>query len=208
MTPRTLAILGVLVGVAGGLAFALTRPQPRSVAPPPVVEPALPDEATDTPAAAPGTPQPLTAEDWEAALGGDPEPVSEDVPAPPATGTLSMPIAAKLAPEPLSAVPHELVGAWDDLPDSERPGAHRAIVAVVDPNVSDKDLEQLVWDIREQHRGAEILDVRVYDSAEAASRSSAGDGAAERASHLVAGVKRNDRLGYDEVTVRGRNVGP
>jgi len=210
MSPRSLMVVGVLFGIAGGIAFALTRSEPaepEAVAAPVVeaVEPAAtpPEVAAEES----GTPEPMTAKDWEAALGGDPEWVSEEAP-PPATGTISMPIAAKLAPEPMSAVPHELIGAWDDRPDSERPGAHRAIVAVVEPNISDTDLEQLVWDIRERHAGAEILDVRVYDSADAAKRSSALDGGAERARHLVAGVKRNDRLGYDEVTVRGRVVGP
>lgn len=209
MKTSRIAAFGVLLGTAGGIAFALWRPAPPDTATPPtatateplvVEQPQLAEEPVE--------PKPLTAQDWEAALGGDPELVSEEAPSPRTTGAIVMPIARKLAPEPLSAVSHELVGAWDEAPDSEQPGAHRTIVAVVDPDMASKDLEQLVWDIRSRHQAAEVLDIRVYDSADAASRPSTLDGGAERAGHLVADVKRNDRLGFDRITVRGRVVGP
>jgi hypothetical protein len=138
----------------------------------------------------------------------EPECATEVAASDPATGTLAMPIAEKLAADHLTAVPHELIGAWDDAPGSDRRGDHRTIVAVVESSLPTRDLEQLVWDIRNFHDGAEVLDVRVYDSAEATVRSAALDGGADRERHLVADVKRNDRLGFDQITVRGRTVGP
>jgi hypothetical protein len=204
-----MAALGVVLGIAGGLVFALTRTAPDSAPPPPGVEAPVTAVVEDVEVIEePAEPKPLTAQDWEAELGGEPEFASEDVPELPTRGAIVMPIARKLAPEPLSAVNHELVGAWDEAPDSEEPGRHRTIVAVVDPSMSSKDLEQLLWDIRRQHEAADVLDVRVYDSAEASTRASTFDGGAERASHLVADVKRNDRLGFDRITVRGEVVGP
>jgi hypothetical protein len=112
-------------------------------------------------------------------------------------------IEPKLAAEPLSVVPHQLFGAWDDKPDSPTVGAHRVFVAVVDPAISDADLRALVRDIRDRERDAEVLDVRIYDSPDAAGRPSW-----ESQSKLVAEVKRNDRLGYDAVKIRGVLVQP
>jgi len=208
MKTSRIAAFGILVGIAGGIAFALSRPAPEE--PEGAAAPAVESVAIDLPVPEEegAEPKPMTAQDWEAALGGDPEFVSEEAPPPPSGDRIDMPIARKLAPEPLSNVSHELVGAWDEARDSEELGEHRTIVAVVDPDIPSRDLEQLAWDIRSRHAGAEVLDIRIYDSAEAASRPSTFDGGAERASHLVADVKRNDRLGFDRITVRGRIVGP
>lgn len=205
MSTRRTALIAVLIGILGGVAFALTRSRPDVAPPAPASTPVAGEE--ETPAIAESTtPRPLTAKEWETALGGEPELVSEEVPPPRTAVTTAMPIAEKLAREPLSTVPHELVGAWDEAPDSEHPGTHRAFVAVVDPGIPPRELEQLVWDIRERHRGAEVLDIRVFDSAAAAANSSGVDGAASRARHLVADVKRNDRLGFDQTTVLGQII--
>jgi hypothetical protein len=206
MTLRTVTLIlittAVLVGIAG-LLFDSAPPTP---------EPATP-VAIDTPTPPPSTPRaepgrPATPQGWEVELGGQPEFVSEELPAAPQRDRLEMRIAEKLAPEPLSEVPHALVGAWDDLPDSDQPGAHRTIVAVVDAEMSSNDLERFVRDIRDRHIDAEILDIRVYDSEAAATRSGYRDGGAERATHLVADVKRNDRLDYDQIKVRGEILAP
>jgi hypothetical protein len=88
-------------------------------------------------------------------------------------------------------------------PDSTRPGSHRTFVAVVDPSISDSELEGLLRDIRQRHRDAEVLDVRIYDSAQAARRPSYLDGGELRERHLVAEIKRNDRLAFESMKVRG-----
>jgi len=205
MNFRRFSLVVLFIAVCTGLAlYAVRRPIPAT---PPPSEPAPPTTAQANPdeAPAPASP-PGTAKEWEAALGGDPELVSEQPPAPPAANRIKMIVSEKLAQEPLSDVPHVLIGAWDEAPDSPDPGVHRAIVAVVEPTMSDADLEQLIWDVRAQHATAEVLDIRVYDSAEAATTGSAHDGGAERAAHLVADTKRNDRLDFDQTKIRGRIV--
>jgi len=197
-----LAIAVCTTAVLYALRHPETKPAPRAETRGAMAEAAVP---TESPAAA--TP-PSTAKEWEAALGGDPELVSEQPPPAPAADRIAMTVSEKLAPEPLSDVPHALIGAWDEAPDAVEPGTHRTIVAVVEPSTSESELEQLIRDIRRQHAGAEILDVRVYDSAEAATTGSAHDGGALRAAHLVADVKRNDRLDFDQSKVHGRIVEP
>jgi hypothetical protein len=110
---------------------------------------------------------------------------------------------AKFAREPLSDVEHELVGAWDDRGSAPELGAHRVLVAVVSPTASDAEIERLLRDARARHRDAEVLDVRVYDSGKAAAEAG---WVGER--KLVGELKRNDRLHYDAMTVRGRTVQP
>jgi hypothetical protein len=206
MNVGRLALFSVALVTVAGASFLLGRHARVDSEAPTSAEPvATPEQpAPEDPPA----PRSMTASQWQVALGSEPETAAEAAPAAPATGTISMPIAEKLAPDRLTEVPHELIGAWDDAPGSSRPGAHRTIVAVVEGSMPSRDLEQLVWDIRDYHRAAEVLDVRVYDSAEAATRSSARDGGLDRESHLVADVKRNDRLGFDQITVYGRVVGP
>lgn len=135
-------------------------------------------------------------------------PAAEPAEAPPtgAAPTVRMPVAAKLTARPLSEVEHELVGAWDDDPESADPGVHRTFVAIVDPELSTRELETLVRDIADRHRGAEVLDVRIYDSPVAAQTPPNLDGGRARLQHLVARIVRNDRLGYDQITVRGQPI--
>jgi len=106
-------------------------------------------------------------------------------------------VESKLIEDGVSDIPHTILGAWDDRPDSLEVGQHRVLIAVVEPDTSDADLEDLVRDIRDRHRDAAVLDVRVYDS-EAAVKSSGA--------RTVAEVKRNDRLGYDGAWVRGQEI--
>jgi hypothetical protein len=111
----------------------------------------------------------------------------------------------KLLREPLSEVPHRVLGAWDERPESPEPGIHRGFTIVVDPSISTGELEVLVRDIRERHRDASVLDVRVFDSEEAVTYDHTGGGFLA-GDHLVADVKRNDRIGLDSVKIRGERV--
>jgi hypothetical protein len=196
MTKPTAIIAAIILGVA---ALALWW----SAHPPETPEPsqhqaaqAPPAEETSAPPLVPeiAAPEPLPRAKEEPA-----SPLEQE----PQPGEVSMPIQAKLVAEPLSEVPHEVIGAWDEQPDSPRPGSHRTFVAVVNPGISDSELEALLRDIRQRNRGAEVLDVRVYDSAEAARRPSYLDGGALRQRHLVAEIKRNDRLSFESIEIRG-----
>jgi hypothetical protein len=168
----------------------------------PSPEPPAEPRAATAPAAPKAAAPPAPA---EAAQAPAPAPAASEAPPAPSS---EAPVAQlrrepKLAAEPLSDVAHELVGAWDDRGSAPELGAHRVLVAVVSPSASDAEIERLLRDARARHRDAEVLDVRVYDSAEAATR--AGWVGAHQ---LVGEVKRNDRLRYDQMTVRGRAVTP
>jgi hypothetical protein len=117
-------------------------------------------------------------------------------------------IAEQYRDEQLSqAVPHRLIGAFEsDI--GGRPGSLRAFIAVVDPGLSDRDLTLLARDARARHRDAEVLTVRIYDSAEAATTPSWTDGGEAQRAHLVAEVTRNARSARDEIAVRGRALQP
>jgi len=107
-----------------------------------------------------------------------------------------------------SDVPHEMVGAWDEAPESSTPGQRRAFVVVVEPGMGDAELEALARDLRAQHRDARILNVRIYDSEKGARRAGWVDGGALAHQHLVAQVSVNEGLGLDVIRVRGRRVEP
>jgi len=120
--------------------------------------------------------------------------------------TVEYPRLEKFTRQPMSPVPHRLLGAWDEDHASSSPGTRRAFVVVVEPGVSDAQLEALARDIRLQQAGAVILDVRIYDSERAAVQSRAIDGGALAFQHLVAEVKKNDRIPLDLIRVRGRRI--
>jgi hypothetical protein len=107
-----------------------------------------------------------------------------------------------------SEVPHRTLGAWDEAPDSPVPGSRRAFVMVVEPSLSDAELEALARDLRAQHGDARILNVRIYDSERGARRAGWVDGGALAHEHLVAEVNINQGLGLDAIRVRGRRVDP
>jgi len=102
-------------------------------------------------------------------------------------------------------VPHEVVAAWGD--EASASGLHRAVRVVVEPSLATRELEALARSLRARHGDAVVLDVRIYDDAESA-RGRARDARARSASHLVAQVLRNDRLGLDVIRVRGIPVEP
>ena len=133
------------------------------------------------------------------------EPAPEDPPqALPAE--IDYPRLEKLAVE--SEVPHRSLGAWDEAPDSSTPGARRAFIMVVDPQISDPALEALARDLRDQHRDARNLNVRIFDSEEGARRARWVDGGALAHRHLVAQVTRNEGMGVDTIRIRGRLIEP
>lgn len=126
----------------------------------------------------------------------------------PRSADIEYPVAPKYAGERFSEVPHEVIGAWDESPETTSPGRRRGIVIVVDPKISDSELETLVRDVAARHSDAEILNVKVFDSARAAATPSSVDGGALAFEHLVAEVKRNDRVPSELLRVRGRALSP
>jgi hypothetical protein len=123
----------------------------------------------------------------------------EDAPADP-TGDL-----AYYASYPLSDVPHRVVRGWGVGPRSRLPGVVGATL-VVAPGIDRASLARLARDIREYHRSAEIVAVRVLDSLEAATYDRHADGGALLAESVVATVHRNGDLGIDVVEVRGEAI--
>lgn len=201
MGGRTLRVRGLLVrwklGIAGLLAAGLGLLVWLRW---PAVAPAPPPPAHEAPA---GEPAPPPAPGAAADAPAQPEAGGEAAAPAPASEVAHLRREPKLAAEPLSDVPHDLLGAWDDRGSAPTLGAHRVFVAVVPPAASNAEIERLLRDARSRHRDAEVLDVRVYDSAESATRAG---WVGER--KLVGEVKRNDRLGYDAMTVRGVSVSP
>ena len=197
MRGRSVWIAGA-VGIAALAAFWALRSGSVPATPPAATRWATPTSVADREPAA--LPEP-----------GLPEPDLDEAPGdslPEASGPAHLRIDPKLADEPLSEVPHRVLGAWDDQPETPEAGLHRVFVVVVDPKTPTGTLEALVRDIRDRHRDAEVLDVRVYgdaDSATGGAQGTAGEGNREL---LLADVKRNDRLGYDEVRVRGASIAP
>ena len=120
--------------------------------------------------------------------------------------TVEYPRLEKLATRPVSQVPHRILGAWDEDQASSTPGKRRAFVLVVEPGMSNGELEALARDIRLQQGDAVILDVSIYDSERAATQSRAIDGGALAFQHLVAEVKKNDRSPLDVIRIRGRRI--
>ncbi|MEN8160369.1 MAG: hypothetical protein ABFS41_09895 [Myxococcota bacterium] len=162
----------------------------------PEAAPSAASETAQEPAATEAAPAPEVAIEEAVAL----EPEAAPAPAP-AEGEANLRVDPKLAAEPLSEVPHELVGAWDDRQGEPELGKHRVLVAVVSPDASNAEIERLLRDVQARHRDAEVLDVRVYDSGKAA-RQAGWVGERKQ----IGGVKRNDRLDYEEMTVRGEPV--
>lgn len=119
---------------------------------------------------------------------------------------IDYPLLDKYRNQVWSDVPYELVAAHDELVGEEAEGARRLFVAVVDPKLSDGQIERLVRDFRARHREAKMLRIRIFDSREAASRPSWSDGGAARREHLVADLYREP--GRERFLVRGREVRP
>jgi len=117
-------------------------------------------------------------------------------------------VAEKYGGQKLSEVDHRMLGAWDDARDTQTPGRHRSFVLVVDPDLSDQQLESLARDVHQLHHDADRLDVRIYDRENAATDARVTDGGRYAHAHQVAQVKRHRGLDVDVIRVRGRIVGP
>lgn len=117
-------------------------------------------------------------------------------------------VAEKYEEQKLSEIDHRMLGAWDDARDAEMPGRHRSFVLVVDPSLSDQQLESLARDVHQLHHDADRLDVRIYDRENAATDARVTDGGRYAHAHQVAHVTRHRGLDVDVIRVRGRIVGP
>jgi hypothetical protein len=214
MDRRLIPVATLVVGLAaGGLLALWLRGEPAVE---PVVEPApgskLAVPLEEPPANPEGLPKyppegmlPPEAEThpryFQDLEGEAPEPTPESLPAEVEYQRLD-----KLVAE--SEIPHRTIGAWDEAPESTVPGSRRAFVMVVDPSLSDADLEALARDLRAQHGDARILNVRIFDSEQGARRARWVDGGALAHEHLVAEVNINQALHLDAIRIRGRRVDP
>jgi hypothetical protein len=201
-------VAGVAVGAAGTAWWRGRSAQPWAPQVVSAVERPKPPPAA-TPEAAPPLPPPdaLPPEaKTHPQYFSDQESQPEKAPVIPAR--VDFPRLGKLAGEPLSELPHEVIGAWDESPDSPDPGRRRAFVVVVDPATSDAQLAALARDIRRSEIDAPMLSVRIYDSEDDARVPGVTDGGARGFAHLVAEVKRNDAAGLDVIRVRGKKIEP
>lgn len=177
-------------------------------------EPAPPQSAAQQAEIPPDAAVPRTAEEWaklvapQQALESAPEAPAEAGPPPAIPSHAQIRVQAKLVPKPLSSVSHEVVGAWDEAPDSPDPGKHRAFVVIVKPGISDAELENLARDVRDQNREAEVLDVRIFDDKAASLQGHLADGGQAAFTHQIGSINRNDRIGIDVIRLRGKIVSP
>jgi hypothetical protein len=199
-----LAGAGAALAVAG-LALWLW---PRAPGPAPEVPGTAPEPPERPTLAPPGVVGPSVAPEAPPAA-AVPEP-------PPAAGHVHEPDAEAAKPdddlllyerEPMSRVPHQVVRAWGATEDRQQAGRVGAYV-VVDPSISDQELILLARDIRDYHRGATAVTVRILDSEEAAAYDYHEDGGVRRDQHLVGRVQRDTALGVDAIQVRGETIEP
>lgn len=144
---------------------------------------------------APGVPDPLEPEASlpRVLLGGQPT-------------RLDYPLQEKFQGQVWSDVPYELIAAHDGKPEEAGEGSRRLFIALVAPDLSDALLERLVGDLRERHRDARFLRIRIFDSREAAMRPSFRDDGAARDTHLLADLFREP--GRERLLLRGVEVRP
>ncbi len=208
-------VVGIGLGVAGARLLGGGEAEPEGWKPPeavsqvkPIPAPEAPDvswqqAAKDLPPQGSLPPEAEKYPQYFEDLGG--EPTEEEEPTAIPT-RIEYPMAEKLLPpEPVSEVPHEVVGAWDEARDSPEPGRRRAFVVVVKPDASDAEIEALARDIRAS-QDSPMLDVRIYDSAKAARDTGMLDGGAARYEHLVGEIKVNQAVPIDLIRVRGRRI--
>lgn len=174
------------------------RPLPPAATPEPV-------ESTEpSPAAAPEAPGEtprVSLDDLRAQGRGESPELLARMPT-----TIDYPLQEKYAGERWSEVPYRLVAAHDDAGGSGGEGARRLFIAVVEPGLSDAELTRLVRDLRARHREAEMLRIRVFDSAVAAKTPSWSDAGASREEHLIADLLREPER--ERMLIRGRAVEP
>jgi hypothetical protein len=120
--------------------------------------------------------------------------------------SIDYPLQEKYAGARWSDVPHRLLAAHDEAGETGAEGARRLFIAVVEPGLPDAELARLVRDLRARHRDAEMLRIRVFDSAIAAKTPSWSDAGASRDAHLVADLLRERER--ERMLVRGREVEP
>jgi len=155
----------------------------------------------------------------ESSSASAPRPAGDELPrgagpgAPDAGGAAAEALPSAPAPESRSPtsesdVPHRVVLRASPDPEGRTAAeGHRLLVIAVEPHLPTADLERLLRDLRERHRDATVLDIRVYDSADAALPERFDTGAAQDR-HRVARVLRNDRLGVDTIRIRGVALDP
>jgi hypothetical protein len=94
------------------------------------------------------------------------------------------PIEAQYRGTELSAVPHELIAAYD-----EAPGRRRRFILAVPPDTQRDALAQLVQDLRAHHLDADALRIQIFDSKAAATHPAQAGVSADP--HLVASYSRD-----------------
>ncbi len=203
-TQRRVFLAGVAAGLAvAGIGWLAVAQWQSAFAPAPTNV-----RVVSTLAPKPAAVEVTRAEETPAAR---PLPAREAEPDKPPAGAgyrVELPVYDKLVAAPLSPEPHRVLGAWDEDAQSSRAGQRRAFVLAVSPSQSDESLEALARDVRARNRDARILDVRIYDDADAALGPRVIDSGRRARAHLVAEIQRNEAAGLDVIRVRGRALQP
>lgn len=209
--------VGIALGALAAAAVAWWRPGEPVAASRAVPEPPAPIAASEPPApiasagssapapglsALPSLPEPPSP-DWRHS--GEQEDEGRIARLP---DVIDYPLFEKYEGRVDSGIPHVIVAAWDDGAEDGALGRRRALIAVVESRVPDADLERLVRDLRDSHRDAEHLLVRVFDDERAAFQPSWTDQGAMRRDHLVAELRRTGASGRERLVVRERVIKP
>jgi len=136
-------------------------------------------------------------------------PVVKELVAPPEEGISERsdaPPAAGLAtPPPMSRVSHRVARSWGR--DTEgRPKGALGLTVIVDPSISNAEIFLLAEDIIDANSDAEIMNVQIFDSEEAASPEAHSAHDPLIRDHMVGQVFVNGRSGIRKVKVRGEVV--
>jgi len=107
--------------------------------------------------------------------------------------------------EPMSRVPHRVVRGWGARGAGSVPGFVGAVV-IVEPDLTDDALAQLARDILRFHSDAKAISIRILDLERAGTYDRHSDGGALIAEHLVGLINRNEGLGTERITIRGRDI--
>jgi hypothetical protein len=161
--------LGLLVGIGGALYFRLGDAPPAPEQAPPV----------EVPIPAPVAPPPAPPFDP-----ADPTAREDAIRATRLPSEVRYPIEAQYRGTELSAVPHELIAAYD-----EAPGRRRRFILAVPPDTQRDALAQLVQDLRAHHLDADALRIQIFDSKAAATHPAQAGVSADP--HLVASYSRD-----------------
>lgn len=208
MMKRAIVLFLALL-VALGIGYFLGGRHRAPEAPPPMAASQAPAPATpaEVPAPAPASRAAVPPAPGPAAPAAAPAAPAPEAPALAATAD-----AADLpAGYPRTEVPHRVEKAWGRGPDGRAPAAV-GLSIVVDPSITNAELEDLSRDVLTANEDARMMHVRIYDSAEAMSPAAHAAHDPAIAEHTVGEIWVNPKpsrfMPKRRIKIRGENIDP